>query len=114
MHPTAPHFSEYAALAANKVSSQEYYVANNKDPDQRQPAKKNRERSIIIQATCLERPPTVAKTILIRNPIITPKTVARDKNTRRMIEARYAEWEMGRPNAERRPQCALALKKAAD
>jgi hypothetical protein len=40
MHPTAPHFSEYAALPANKVSSQEYYVANNKDPDQRQPGEK--------------------------------------------------------------------------
>jgi hypothetical protein len=40
MHPTAPHFSEYAALAANKVSSQEYYKANNKDPDQRQPGEK--------------------------------------------------------------------------
>jgi hypothetical protein len=40
MHPTAPHFSEYAALAANKVSSQEYYVANNKDPDQSQPGEK--------------------------------------------------------------------------
>jgi hypothetical protein len=40
MHPTAPHFSEYAAPAANKVSSQEYYVANNKDPNQRQPGEK--------------------------------------------------------------------------
>ena len=40
MHPTAPHFSEYAALAANKVSSKEYYVANNKDPNQRQPGEK--------------------------------------------------------------------------
>ena len=100
---------------SQQIKSKEYTWPTTKILTKDNRAKKSRERCIIIQATCLERPPTVAKTILIRNPTITLtryKTVARDKNTRRMIEARYAEWEMGRPNAERRPQCALALKKS--
>jgi hypothetical protein len=38
--PSLPTLASTRPLAAKKVSSQEYYVANNKDPHQRQPGEK--------------------------------------------------------------------------
>jgi hypothetical protein len=59
-------------------------VANNKNPNQKQPGEKELERSIIIQATCPERPSPPAK-MSLSNPTLIGYIAAmshKTKNTR--------------------------------